>query len=112
MNFPLVDIVPQTVYSRTYIESVWHRHLWSLYASCITFHRVLVEHPSEENCSQYIVTNRRPGMSPLVAIPCRVILGTDDQTATLLCSTVDGLDDVDQLLLVLKHPIQLIVVAS
>lgn len=38
-------------------------------------------------------------------------LGTDDQTATLLCTLVDGLDDVDQLLLVLQYPIQLVIVS-
>lgn len=37
-------------------------------------------------------------------------LGTDDQTTTLLRALVDGLDDVDQLLLVLQYPIQLVVV--
>lgn len=37
-------------------------------------------------------------------------LGTDDQTTTLLRALIDGLDDVDQLLLVLQYPIQLVVV--
>ena len=36
--------------------------------------------------------------------------GADYQTATLLCTLVDCLDDVDQLLLVLQHPVQLVVV--
>jgi hypothetical protein len=36
-----------------------------------------------------------------VSMPCRVVLGTDDQTAAFLCATVDRFDDVDQLLLVL-----------
>lgn len=36
---------------------------------------------------------------------------TDDQTAPFLRALVDRLDDVDQLLLVLEHPIELVVVA-
>lgn len=39
-------------------------------------------------------------------------LGADDQTATLLGTTVDSLDYVDQLLLVLQDPVELVVVAS
>ena len=35
---------------------------------------------------------------------------TDDETTTLLGALVDGLDDVNQLLLVLQYPIQLIIV--
>lgn len=45
-----------------------------------------------------------------VAVAGAVILRTDHQTATLLCALVDSLQDVDNLLLVLQHPIQLIVV--
>ena len=48
----------------------------------------------------------------LVAVASRVILGTHYQTPTLLRSSVDRLDDIDQLLLVLQHPVELIVVAG
>ena len=44
-------------------------------------------------------------------MPCRVILRADDETASLLRTTVDGLDNVDELLLVLQHPLDLVVVA-
>lgn len=37
-------------------------------------------------------------------------LGANDQTATLLSALVDGLNDVDQLLLVLQDPVQFVVV--
>jgi hypothetical protein len=37
-------------------------------------------------------------------------LWTDDQTTALLRALVDGFDDVDQLLLVFQHPIQLVIV--
>lgn len=39
-------------------------------------------------------------------------LRTNDQTTTLLRALVDGLNNVDELLLVLQHPIQLVVVAG
>jgi len=39
-------------------------------------------------------------------------LGTDDETAALLGAAVDGLDDVDELLLVLEDPVELVVVAG
>lgn len=42
----------------------------------------------------------------------RLTLGTDDQTAALLRATVDGLDNVDELLFVLEHPVELVVVAG
>lgn len=38
--------------------------------------------------------------------------GADNQTTALLGTLVDGLDDVDQLLLVLQHPVQLVVVSG
>ena len=38
-------------------------------------------------------------------------LWTDDQTAALLRTAVDGLDDIDQLLFVLQDPVELVVVA-
>lgn len=54
-----------------------------------------------------------PGFSSSfsVPIPSRVVLGADDQTAPLLGAAVDGLDDIDQLLLVLQDPVQLVVVS-
>jgi len=48
----------------------------------------------------------------LVSVSGGVILRTDNQTATLLRSTVDSLDDINQLLLVLQHPVQLVIVAG
>lgn len=41
-----------------------------------------------------------------------VILGTDDETTSLLGASVDRLDDVDELLLVLQDPVQFVVVAG
>ena len=52
------------------------------------------------------------GYDSSVSVSGRVVLGADDQTATLLGAAVDGLDDVDQLLFVLQHPIELIVVSG
>ncbi len=48
----------------------------------------------------------------LVSVARRVILGTDDQTASLLGSPVDGLDDVYQLLLILEDPVELVIVSG
>ncbi len=42
----------------------------------------------------------------------QLTLRADHQTSTLLCATIDSLDDVDQLLLVLQDPVQLIIVSS
>jgi hypothetical protein len=53
----------------------------------------------------------RPPVSPLVSVSGRVILGTHDQTSTLLCTSVDGLDDINQLLLILQDPVQLVIVS-
>jgi len=47
-----------------------------------------------------------------VAVFGGVIFGSDDETATLPGAAVNGLDDVDELLLVLESPIDLVVVAS
>lgn len=46
-----------------------------------------------------------------VAVSGGVVLGTDDQTTALLCAAVYGLDDVDELLLVLKYPVELVVIS-
>jgi hypothetical protein len=48
----------------------------------------------------------------LISVPGRVILWADHQTTTLFRALVDSLDDVNQLLLVLQNPIQLVVVTS
>lgn len=85
--------------------------------------RCAIQHTPPETA----VTN----MLPLVSVSRRVIciicqhvpevhdvedrgrtLRTNDQTTTLLGALVDGLDDVDQLLLVLQNPVQLVVVTG
>ncbi len=48
----------------------------------------------------------------LVTVFGGIVLGRDDKTAALSCAAVDGLDDVDQLLLVLHRPVDLVVVAG
>ena len=53
-----------------------------------------------------------PLVSSLVSVSGRVVLGTHDQTSALLGSSVDGLDDINQLLLVLQNPVQLVVVSG
>ena len=42
----------------------------------------------------------------------KLTLGANNETPALLGAAVDGLDDVDQLLLVLKDPVELVVVAG
>ncbi len=48
--------------------------------------------------------------SRLVPITSRVILRADNQTSALLRTTIDRLQDIDQLLLVLQYPVQLIII--
>lgn len=48
----------------------------------------------------------------LVPITCGVVLGADYETAALLGTTIDGLDDVDELLLILENEVELIVVTG
>ncbi len=48
----------------------------------------------------------------LVSVARRVVLGADDQTAALFRAAVHRLDDVDELLLVLEDPVELVVVAG
>lgn len=48
----------------------------------------------------------------LVAVPRGVVLGTDDETAALLGASVDGLDDIDEFLLVFEDEVEFIVVAG
>jgi hypothetical protein len=63
---------------------------------------------------QAIRFSRKVGRPPgfcLISVSGRVILGTHNQTSTLLGSSVDGLDDINQLLLILQDPVQLVVVS-
>ena len=46
----------------------------------------------------------------LVPVLCRVVLWRDDETAPLSRSSVDGLDNIDHLLLVVDGPVDLVVV--
>lgn len=48
---------------------------------------------------------RRPLLVPVAG---GVVFGADDETATFLRAAVDGLDDVDQLLLVLEDPVEFV----
>lgn len=45
--------------------------------------------------------------TPKITVPT---LRTNDQTTALLRAFVDSLDNIDQLLLVLQHPVQLVVI--
>jgi hypothetical protein len=47
----------------------------------------------------------------LITVARGVVLWTDDQTTALFGTAVDGFDNVDELLLVFKDPVQLVVVA-
>lgn len=58
------------------------------------------------------VAQRRPNRTDSVSIPRGIVLGTNNQTAAFLRTPIDRLDDIDQLLLVLQHPVQLVVVAG
>lgn len=59
--------------------------------------------------SNNLYTSQRMPSSALQE-PTDLTLRTNNQTTTLLRALVDGLDDVDQLLLVLQYPIQLVIV--
>jgi len=48
----------------------------------------------------------------LVSISSGIILWTDDQTSALLCASINGLDDVDQLLFILQNPVKLVIVTG
>lgn len=50
--------------------------------------------------------------SLLVSVSSRVVLRTNNQTSSLLSSSVDGLNNINQLLFILQHPIQLVVITS
>ena len=47
----------------------------------------------------------------LVSIPGRIILRTNNQTPPLLRPAINRLDNINQLLLILQHPIQLIIIS-
>jgi hypothetical protein len=47
-----------------------------------------------------------------IPISRRVIFRADHQSTPFFGSTINGLDNVDKFLLVLKHPIQLIIIPS
>jgi len=51
-------------------------------------------------------------MPTLVAISGGVIFWTDDQTTALLRTAIDGLNNVDQFLLIFKNPVELVVVTG
>lgn len=46
----------------------------------------------------------------LISIPRGIILRTNHQPPPLLRPAIDGLHDIDQLLLILQHPVQLIII--
>lgn len=48
----------------------------------------------------------------LVAISCRIVFRADNQTSAFLCALVDGLNNVNKLLLIFENPVQLIVITS
>jgi len=52
-----------------------------------------------------------PSASTSVLVPRAVVLRADHQTPALLGAPVHRLDNVDKLLLILKHPVELVVVA-
>lgn len=45
-------------------------------------------------------------------MPCTVILWADHQTTALLGTPINRLNNIDELLLVLQNPVQLVVVAG
>lgn len=47
----------------------------------------------------------------LVPITRRVVFRANHQSSTLLSSPVDSLYDIDELLLILKHPVEFVVVS-
>lgn len=48
----------------------------------------------------------------LVSVSGGIILGTDDETATLFGSSVDGFDDIDELLFIFEDPVEFVVVSG
>jgi len=49
---------------------------------------------------------------PLVPVPSGVVLGADNQTSALLRTAIDRLNNVNQFLFVLQHPVEFVVVTS
>ena len=66
---------------------------------------------SVSSSSSSLSSSSSSSSSSLVAVFGGVVLGRDDETAALAGAAVDGLDDVDHLLLVLDGPVDLVVVA-
>lgn len=54
----------------------------------------------------------KPVVACLVAVPRRIVFGRYNETPTLLSPFVNGLDNIDQLLLILQHPVHFVVVAG
>lgn len=52
-----------------------------------------------------------PSISPSVPVPSTIILGTNHQTSPLLCPSINRLNNINKLLFVFQHPIQLIIVS-
>ena len=48
----------------------------------------------------------------LVSVSRRIILGTDDQTTTLLGTSVNSLDNIDELLFIFEDPVEFIIVSG
>lgn len=61
---------------------------------------------------EYTIATPNHDSGDLIAVSGRIVLGTDDQTSSLLGSFIDSLDNVDQLLLVFQYPVQLVVVTG
>ena len=61
---------------------------------------------------QTLKVRRRTTCSSLISVAGRVVFGADDQTTALFRTTVDGLDDVYQLLLVFQDPVEFIIVSG
>jgi hypothetical protein len=47
-----------------------------------------------------------------IPVPSRIVLWTDNKASSFLCTLVDCFDDINQLLLVLEYPVQLVVIPS
>jgi hypothetical protein len=45
-----------------------------------------------------------------VSVVSRVVLGTDDETASLPGALINNLEDVDKFLLIVKHPVDFVVI--
>jgi hypothetical protein len=77
----------------------------------VYFRQVACSQYGKISFSQYPRPNS-PMVSSLIAVPRGVVLGTDDQTTTLLGTLVNGLADIDQFLLVLEDKVELVVITG